>query len=393
MKKRRWGVLMLLALAASVAVGQTSSPAIPVMVDCGNGQSLNRTLSRLAKHLPTTVSVNGTCTEYVQVIGFENLTVKGLPGAMLSQPSTGAGNLFNSLLLIESSRNVTVSGFAIQADPNGVSAVGIGHGSRDIRLSNLDVKGGGEGITIFENSQVLIAHVQGEDPGYTPLGVYDASDVHIEHCLFKSSTGSPWHAGIDMGSSHITIFDTTIRNMQVGINATAGSIVDVQTYNTYTSFGGPSDVVIESPAGTNFDGVNLTGRASLNVDGARLVINQPGQPWGGTTAGVLVSDGSTLNASNSNLVITGSHGQGIVVLNNSHATLAGASVTGSGHGGLVLGNLSSIDVGAGNILTLIGGNAVDLFCDSGSTITGSSNFAGVPTSQCANVLAAEANLP
>ncbi|HEV2699757.1 MAG TPA: hypothetical protein VGU90_17320, partial [Terriglobales bacterium] len=154
MKKRRWGVLMLLALAASVAVGQTSSPAIPVMVDCGNGQSLNRTLSRLAKHLPTTVSVNGTCTEYVQVIGFENLTVKGLPGAMLSQPSTGAGNLFNSLLLIESSRNVTVSGFAIQADPNGVSAVGIGHGSRDIRLSNLDVKGGGEGITIFENSQV-----------------------------------------------------------------------------------------------------------------------------------------------------------------------------------------------------------------------------------------------
>jgi hypothetical protein len=70
-------------------------------------------------------------------------------------------------------------------------------------------------------------------------------------------------------------------------------------------------------------------------------------------------------------------------------------VTGSGHGGLVLANLSSIDVSAGNsnLQTLIGGNAVDLFCDSNSTITGSASFAGVPTSQCANVFPAEASLP
>ncbi len=82
-----------------------------------------------------------------------------------------------------------------------------------------------------------------------------------------------------------------------------------------------------------------------------------------------------------------------MVVNNSHARLAGANVTGGGHGGLVLANLSSIDVGPGSMLTLIGGNGVDLFCDSGSTITGSANFAGVPTSQCVNVLAAQATLP
>jgi hypothetical protein len=80
-------------------------------------------------------------------------------------------------------------------------------------------------------------------------------------------------------------------------------------------------------------------------------------------------------------------------MNNSHATLTGATVTGGGHGGLVLANLSSIDVSGAGLLTLIGGNGVDLVCDSGSTITGSANLAGVPTSQCANVLAAEAALP
>jgi hypothetical protein len=82
-----------------------------------------------------------------------------------------------------------------------------------------------------------------------------------------------------------------------------------------------------------------------------------------------------------------------VVLNNSHATLTGATVTGSGHGGLVVANLSSIDVGVGTTFSLVGGNSVDLFCDSGSTITGTANLAGVPTTHCTNLLVAEATLP
>ena len=386
------GILMLWFVLASVAIAQTSAPSIPVTVDCSSGQSLNRTLSKLDKHVPTTVSVNGTCSEYVQVVGFENLMLKGLPGAALVQPSTGAGNLFNAVLLIESSRSVTVSGFSMQSDPSSVSAIGIGHGSTDIRLRNLKIQGGGEGIVVFENSQVSLAYVTGQDPGYSPLGIYDSSDVHVEHCFFENSSGALWHAGIDLGSSHLTIYDTTIRNMQVGINAGAGSIVDVQSFDTYSPFGGPTKVIIDNPAGTSYDGVTLSGGASLNVFAAGLAIDKPGQSWGGTTAGVQVSDRSVLYAPSSNLVITGSHGQGIVVLNNSHATVTGASITGSGHGGLVLSNLSSIDVTGGNS-TLVGGSAVDLFCDSNSTITGSTNLAGVPTSQCANVLAAEATLP
>lgn len=389
------GILMLLVLSASITMAQTSTPSIPVTVDCSNGQSLNRTLAKLNTILPITVFVQGTCSEYIQVTGFDKLTLKGLSGATLSQPTTGTGNFLSAVLLIESSRSVTVEGFNIQANTSGGTGIGIGHGSTDIRLRNLKVQGGGEGIIVFESSQVSLAHVVGVDSGYTPLGVYDSSDVHVEHCLFNNPSGAQWHAGVDLGTSHLTIYDTTIRNMQIGINAAAGSIVDVQSFTTYFPAGGSTDVTIDSPSGTNFDGVNLSGGSSMNVLGAKLAINQPGQPWGGTTSGVLVSDRSVLSSVNGNLVINGSHGQGILVDNNSHATLAGASVTGSGHGGLVLGNLSSVDVGSGNgtLLTLIGGNAVDLYCDSNSTITGSSNFAGVPTSQCASVLPAEVAVP
>jgi len=394
--KRTQGILMILMFASVSVMAQTSPFSIPVTVNCAVGQSLNRTLAKLDKHLAAIVSVNGTCTEYVQVIGFENLTLKGLPGAALLQPPSGAGNLFNALLLIESSRSVTVQGFNMQADTITIPVIAIGHGSNDVRLRNLNIVGGTQGIIVFENSQVLVAHVTGKDPGYSPLGIYDASDVHVEHCLFENSSGALWHVGINLGASHITLFDTTIKNMQVGISAGSGSIVDVTAYDTYTPFGGSSAVTILSPAGTNFNGVSLGGGASLNIFSAKLVINNPGQPWGGTTGGIQVSDGSTLSAFNSNLVITGSHGQGIAVLNDSHATLVGATITGGGHGGLVVGNLSSIDVNGGNnnsTQTLVGGNSVDLFCDAGSTITGSVNLAGVPTAQCANLLGSEVTLP
>lgn len=380
------GILVVLIAIACAAVAQTSPPSITV--DCDKGQSLNGALSKLNKQTPTTVSVNGTCTEFVQVIGFENLTLKGLAGAKLLQPITGAGNVLNSLLFIESSRSVTVSGFSIQADTVTVPAVGIGHGSSDIRLRNLNIEGGTSGIVVFENSQVSIANVTAQDPGFSTLGVYDLSDVHVERSLFEDTTGALGQFGMDVGASHITMYDTSISNMQVGINGHNGAIIDVLTFDTYFPIGGPSDVVISNSAGTNHNGVVIDTGGSLNVTGARLVINKPGQTSGGTTGGVLLSDGAAMTASNGNLVITGSNGQGVITLNNSHATVSGGTITGGLHGGLLAANLSSIDV-SGSTLSLVSGNGVDLFCDPDSTITGSLNLTGVHTSQCTNLLPGE----
>ena len=80
MTKGTWGILMGLILGASAAVAQSPTS---ITVNCNSGQSLNVALTKLNKQGPNTVSVNGTCTEYVQVFGFENLTLKGLAGATL----------------------------------------------------------------------------------------------------------------------------------------------------------------------------------------------------------------------------------------------------------------------------------------------------------------------
>jgi hypothetical protein len=308
-------------------------------------------------------------------------------GATLAQPTTGAGNLLG-LLYIESSRSVYVNGLTIQADTTTVAAIAIGRGSSDIRLRYLNIQGGSSGISIFEHSQVSIAYVTAQDPGFTTLGVYDLSDVHVERSSFTSSTGTSYQVGLFVGASHITMYDTSITNMQVGIDAYAGSIIDVLLFTSYYTNVVPTDVVIDSPAGTNYNGVTISGGGSLNVTGAKLVINKPGQTYGGTSGGVLISDDASLTSSNGYLVITGSKGQGVMVLNNSHATVIGATVTGSAHGGLVATNLSSIDVSVGT-LSLVSGNSVDLFCDPDSTITGTANLSGVPTAQCTNLLAGE----
>src|SRR5215470_10707366 len=156
MKSLALGVFLLVSACAVFA--QSGSPSTSITVDCSKGQSLNQTLAKLNRQTFYTVSVNGTCTEFVQVVGFHNLLLKGLPGATLVQPGTGGGNTFNATLYVESSQSVQIEGFTVQGNTGTLPDIGIGHGSTDIRLRSLNISGGGGGILVFENSQVSVAY-------------------------------------------------------------------------------------------------------------------------------------------------------------------------------------------------------------------------------------------
>ena len=381
--------ILLFALTYIAAAQQPAST--PITVDCSKGQSLNKTLAKLNPQTAYTVSVSGTCTEFVQVIGFHNLVLKGQPGATLVQPSTGGGSIFNATLYIGSSQSVQVEGFTVDGSAGTLANIGIVHGSTDIRLRSLDIHGGGGSIVVAENSQASVAYVHVHDTGYSSLGIYDSSDVHVEHCLFEYTTNGPgqWHVGIALGASHVTLYATTIRNMQQGISGGADSIVDLVVFNTYYATTGSTDVVMDNSGGFSFAGVALTG-GSLNIYNAKLVTNKSGQSWGGTTGGVVLDGGALMGANSGYLSMTGSLGQGIVAMNNSHATLFGATILHGIHGGLVAINNSSIDLSINNTpLSTISGNAVDLFCDSDSKITGTANIYGSPIAQCTNLLSSE----
>jgi hypothetical protein len=344
-------------------------------VKCDNGQSLNSTLSRLNRKMPTTILVEGTCTEYVSIDGFEDLTLKGQPGAALQQPATNPQS--NSYVLsVTGSRGVTISGLAVHSLPSIFSGIGIGKGSNQILLQNVNVDGSW-GVVIYEESQVWLVNVNVNiTSGYAAISAFDKSDVHIAGGLLTRQSDGAWRVGLFVGSGHVTIQGMTIRDMQHGININSSGSVDL-------GFGG-ANVTIENPSGTNFNGAIVSDGSSLNLFGGRLLINNAGQPWGANTGGVFITNGSTLDASSNSLVVSNSLGHGVIVTNNSHATLAGSSITGSLHGGLVVANLSTTDFGW-NSSNLVSGNATDLFCDSNSFVTGSAYLTGVSNVSCGNL--------
>jgi len=381
----RW----ILGLAVVMALPGTTA-ADTVTVNCNHGESINRALARLNPKIENTVRVRGTCAEYVVIRGFDGLTLKAVAaGGALVPPTTPPDPLVGTLVFVDASRSVTIDGLALTASPTLGGAISVGRGSTDVRLRDLTVTGGGISIIAFENSQISLAGITARDPGYASVGAYDVSDVHIEDSLFENTTGALWHAGIDVGSSHVTIHAVTIRNMQAGIHIGTKGSVDLADFGAYFPSDGHPDVLIENTFGTSFYGVFVEAGSSFNANtNVPLRITGAGQPWGYNSAAVYVTDGGIFNAG-ANLEITGSVGQGVFVANGSAASLAGSRVSGGAHGGLLAVNHSTIALLSSPTPAPVTGNATDLFCDSTSLITGSANVAGAPVTQCAHTLAGD----
>ena len=375
------GILLFSTIWAAAAP-TTNVTVVIRRVNCDKGQSLNATLAEMKKFSPGAVVFTGTCTEYVVVDGFENLTLTGVQGATIQQPNTPPPAGLSFVLSVQESRSVTFSGFAVHSQVSVTSCIGIGGGSTDIMLRDITTDGAW-GIFIYEASQAWIVRAMVNLVyGYAAISAFDKSDVHIVDGLLQRPANGAFNAGLLVGSAHITMQGMTIRDMQESINVNSSGSVDV---NNFDSTAQGVDVIIDNPSGTNFNGALVSGTSSLNVNSAKLRIKNAGQPWGGDTGAVLVTNGSTLTAGSS-LVVSGSQSQGVVVSNNSHAEFSGSSITGSARGGLVVVNLSTATADTNNPSTVIGSNGTDLFCDSHSQIAGTLNMASVGVVNCDNLL-------
>ena len=373
--KRLVALIALLFSATSTLAFQTRT------VNCSEGQSLNLTLATLIKFLPATVTIQGTCTEYVLIQGFDNLTLTGAPGATLQQPSTNPPSGAAYVLSIKASRNVTVTRLAVRSLPSILSSIGIGGGSNQVRLQDVTTDGSW-GIFVYEASQVWVVRATVNiTSGFAGISAFDKSDVHIVDGLIERPANSNFNAGLFVGSGHVTMQGMTIRDMQQGISIGTSGSVDLVNFDS-TAAG--IDVIVDNPSGTNLNGALVLGSSSLNLSSAKLRINNAGQPYGGDSGAVFVGDGSTLNAGPS-LVVTNSRGQGVIVSNDSHAQLGNSSITGGAHGGLVVMNLSTAGVDFGSTVTITG-NGTDLFCDSKSRITDGAKIANAITVSCNNLL-------
>ena len=277
---------IIIALAALGANAQTVTGsgvmAVPVFVNATR-------VSRSIAHSPDWPSAPRppfwsarTCTEFVQISGFEGLTLKGLPGATLQQPSgIPERPLIIHVLLIEASRSITIDGFAIHSRASALDDIGIG---RNWRVAPQPDRRRRQCVwnLCLRAARVSLARVTARDPGFATVGVVDISDVHIESSLFENSTGASFREGLFVSTGHVTMQTTTIRNMQVGIGISDGGIVDIQSFNSTSQ---------SLAKGCGYRG-SLRDQLQWRFGWKRLLA-QPGrhqaphrnsgQPWGGNT--------------------------------------------------------------------------------------------------------------
>ena len=208
-------MLRSIALAALVFSSICSSADVTTSVDCGAGQSLNHTLAKMNKLIPATLRIKGTCTEYVLVDGFNDLTLNGVQGANIQQPSTNPQS--NSYVL-----SIRASVFSV---------IVIGGGSTDVRLQSVTTDGSW-GVVVYENSQVWLKNVTANlTSGFAAVSAFDKSDVHVVDGLLQRPSNSNFNAGLLVSSGHVTVQGLTIRDMQQSININNSGSVDLVNFD------------------------------------------------------------------------------------------------------------------------------------------------------------------
>jgi hypothetical protein len=377
------------AIASILLVFAARAALADPVVNCDRGQSLNRALQLLPRDSAPTLTVIGTCTEYVSVSGFDGLSLVSKRGAVIRQPSF-TPSLLTGVLTIAASRGVTIDGLTILTtggDP-APPAVWVHDGATQVHLRRTSIVGLGPGILVSDMSEVSMVGLTVRTQGWGAVGIWH-SKASMEDSLLENPTDG-YQNGIHVGQNAVLqIHGTTIRHMWEGITARDGGTVSVQDSYEEVPLGGPSEVVIDGPPPIQLWGLGVRNGGKVTL-GAKLRILNPGSWWGGETGGVEL-DGTSSLTGGQYLEIRDSLGQGVFVRNSSHASLGGAQIAGTAHNAVAAVNQSTVDLGDPNATptvptAIVGSGVNDLYCDGTSLITGAANAPGAARIDCSSLL-------
>lgn len=328
----------------NLAAPQAPPGPAAVVVDCAAGQTVGQALADNATATSLDITIKGTCTESVNV-NRDDVSLHGAAaGDGLQAPSSGA-----TVLQIASARQV--------------------------RLSQLTVTGGGNGISIGGAALVFGDGVVLKDAAYSGMIVANSStafmnNLTVDHSHESLSVGGGGSLGVNGG---------TIENGVIGANVNGGG----------TLFLGGGVVV----TGMSFIGVHAAHGGSATLQDATVQQN--------AQAGVAAFQGGTVFVTNRALVrangnfgvsanaatadveghVTGNGGCGVCGYNGGHITVQNGALIDGNHGdGAQIGVGSSLATQHATIKDN-GGNGISLqgtstaaFGNGSNTITGNGGW-------------------
>jgi hypothetical protein len=317
MKRSKKSILLVVAIAlftgaidapAQSKVQEATTPTnIPnplstvtiVDVDCSDPKAKIRTiadgLSQVPTSGPSVVRVTGTCNENVEIVGYQNLTLRGNPTA-------------------------TING---GTDPN-FAAIAVGGSTVSIR--NFIINGGGEGIgcdgptTTCDIRNVTMQGAifsQGVSQG-SGATVTNRSFANFVNCIIQDNPG----LGVKMGlGNFVKIAGSTIRRNGsaatngAGIAGGSGSIVQVSGSTISDNFG-PGIVMgmngtltLGSPSSSPIT-ISGNGHDGIALEGGSTAVIQSSTITGNVRFGVEIGDLSFAKFESSNN-ITGNNAGGV----------------------------------------------------------------------------------
>jgi hypothetical protein len=425
-----WGLPSQVA-ASNVTVGCPGSPGGPY-----DYSSLASALTTLRGISPGdhTVTVSGTCTEFVNVYGMKGLRIVGTPGAMIVEPPGPLGTSYGVLTIGDSS-NVTIAGLTLQGGDARRTLLHIS-GSTAVELLNCVLEKSDHGIYIHSlaharihgttiqnirldairvdgNSEVQVGEPQNEQAHnviqQNGTGILAREDgvamVSGATVIQENGTGISGQGGtvsfccgnyeIDVinngmgfwmlpGSKLLIQGVTRIEGNSGGGIWLLGS--DARLLGQYTIRGnGPTGISLGNGGNIRLEGsatiedhtqtgISLTG--STAYLSGHITVQHNGTPNQALNGGIVVAFGSQISMYAG--PITGNQGPGILVTHNSTARVSLASVTGNGGEGVRVQALSSVWLFGGN--TIAGNTAFDLSCAPNSY--GSGDHSGIGRMFC-----------
>lgn len=137
-------------MAIAVLSACSQAPGTSIHVDCNEGESINRVLTRTNLAQRLTISVSGTCRENV-VIERDHVALAAATGASIVAPESE--DPFLSAVAVLGATNVTIRGF--KSISGRFFAILLSNGSQaDVRDNT--IHGANQGIGIWRNSSAVV---------------------------------------------------------------------------------------------------------------------------------------------------------------------------------------------------------------------------------------------
>jgi hypothetical protein len=191
------------------------------------------------------------------IYGFDDLTIVGAPGAMVTTTATG---LESAPISVFASRTVAIEDLTIDAAD---AECGILlHRCQDCSVGRTELRNGGVGIHVSRMSWASLSEVTISGAGIGIVSV-DTAMTELDHAILDG----PGFAGLYAGKQGQIMFESTaIRDYWVGVIAATGGVVDFQRYPPR---GGDRTIRIEN----NSTGVWASENSTIAMGGAAVAIS------------------------------------------------------------------------------------------------------------------------